>query len=78
MPNDTEQPLFVAALKRNRCPERRDLLVSQHKNRPPYELVDGVPVTTAGETLLVPHGTSACSTWSCWATPPFDSATDGD
>lgn len=52
MPNDIEQPLFVAALKRNRCPERRDLLVSQHKNRPPYELVDGVPVTTAGETLL--------------------------
>lgn len=52
MPNQIEQPLFVAALKKNRCPERTGLLVSQHKNRPPYERVDGVPVTIPGETLL--------------------------
>jgi len=52
MPNEIDQPLFVAALRKNRCPERSGLFVSQHKNSPPQEVIEGVPVTTSGETLL--------------------------
>ena len=52
LPSAIEQPLFVAALMKNRCSDRRGLLVTQHKNRPPYEVIEGIPVTTAGETLL--------------------------
>ena len=52
LPCPVDQPEFVAALAGNRCPERAGLLVTRHKNSPRIEQVDGVPVTTAGETLL--------------------------
>lgn len=52
LPYPVDQPQFVATLAGNRCPERLGLLVTRHKNSPSAEVVDGVPVTTAGETLL--------------------------
>lgn len=52
LPSPIDQPEFVATLAGNRCPERTGLLVTRHKNSPRIEEADGVPVTTAGETLL--------------------------
>lgn len=52
LPSPIEQPVFAAALMANRCPERVGLLLTRHKNRPRSELVEDVPVATAGETLL--------------------------
>lgn len=52
LPSPIEQPVFVATLMANQCPERRGLLVTRHKNRPRSETIGGVAVTTSGETLL--------------------------
>lgn len=52
LPSPVDQPEFLATLAGNRCPERIGLLVTRHKNSPRTEVVNGVPVTTAGETLL--------------------------
>lgn len=52
LPSAIKQPVFAATLMANRCPERVGLLITRHKNRPRAETVDGVPVATAGETLL--------------------------
>lgn len=52
LPSPVEHPVFAATLMANQCPERKGLLVTRHKNGPPRETINGLPLATAGETVL--------------------------
>jgi hypothetical protein len=52
LPQKIPHPVFVALRQGDPCPHRPGLLVSRHPRRVPSELVSGVRLTTAAETLL--------------------------
>ena len=52
LPERIAHPVFVALREGDPCPHRAGLLVSRHPVRIPSELVSGIRLTTAAETLL--------------------------
>jgi len=52
MPGQIRCPVFVALPERGRYPRRPGLVVSRHREGLPTTEFDGLPVTTAAETLL--------------------------
>jgi hypothetical protein len=52
LPQPIPHPVFVALREGDPCPHRAGLLPSRHPSRIPSELVAGIRVTTAAETLL--------------------------
>ena len=52
LPAAVPHPVFAALREGDPVPHRRGLFVSRHPSRPAAELVDGLPVTSAAETLL--------------------------
>jgi hypothetical protein len=52
LPEEVPHPVFVAAHVNDSEPQRPGLLVSRHNRRLPSELLGGIRVTSAAETLL--------------------------
>lgn len=52
LPQPISHPVFAALRQGDPCPHRAGVLVSRHPSRVPSELVSGIRLTTASETLL--------------------------
>jgi very-short-patch-repair endonuclease len=52
LPHPIPHPIFAALREGDPCPHRRGLFVSRHPSRVPSELLSGIRLTTAAETLL--------------------------
>jgi hypothetical protein len=52
MPGQVRRPVFVALPEDGPYPRRPGLIVSRHREALPMTEIDGLPVTTAAETLL--------------------------
>ena len=52
LPQPISHPVFAALRQGDPCPHRAGMLVSRHPSRVPSELVSGIRLTTASETLL--------------------------